>query len=119
MVFIRNRQRKTPINTQQLSDQVKVMLEKAGFAGFGVSILLTTNKSIRKFNKLFRGKDKPTDVLSFPFHKKIKPGRLPDKQNEDACYLGDIIISIEFALKDAPKTWARPFREHLLVLIHY
>ena len=36
-----------------------------------LSILLSDNKRIKKLNKSFRNKDKPTDVLSFPFEKKL------------------------------------------------
>ncbi len=117
MVFIKNRQRKIPINAQHLSDQVQEMLTIIGYPDFGVSVLLTTNRSIRKFNKMFRGKDKPTDVLSFPYYPKLKPGKKINARTEEEKYLGDIIISLEYALADAPKTWARPFREHLVVLI--
>ncbi len=117
MVFIKNRQRKIPVNTQHLSDQVQEMLGVAGYPDFGVSVLLTTNKSIRTFNKKFRGKDKPTDVLSFPYYPKLKPGQKINARTDEEKYLGDIVISLEYAMTDAPKTWARPFREHLVVLI--
>ena len=36
------------------------------------SILLSNNKNIKKLNKNFRNKNKATDILSFPFSKKIK-----------------------------------------------
>ena len=36
------------------------------------SLLLSNNKNIKKLNKSFRKKNKSTDVLSFPFNKKIK-----------------------------------------------
>lgn len=117
MIFIKNRQRKIPVNTQELEDKIKTMLTKVGYPDFGLGILLTTNTSIRKFNKKFRGKDKPTDVLSFPAYPYLKPGQKIKARSEDEKYLGDIIISLEYALADAPKTWARPFREHLVVLI--
>lgn len=117
MIFIKNRQRKIPVNTTHLAAQVQAMLTTAGYQDFGVSILLTTNRSIRKFNKLFRGKDKPTDVLSFPFYAKLKPGQRINARTEEDRYLGDIVISLEYAMKDAPITWARPFRDHLVVLI--
>ena len=32
----------------------------------GLTILLSNNKNIKKLNKKFRNKNKPTDVLSFP-----------------------------------------------------
>jgi len=52
------------------------------------TVLLSNNKNIKKLNKKFRKKNKPTDVLSFPFQKKINSNKV--------IYLGDIIISYEF-----------------------
>jgi len=59
-----------------------------------LTILLSTNKNIKKLNKKFRNKNKSTDVLSFPSEKKIDIKRSP--------YIGDIIVSYEFMNK--PKT---------------
>ena len=36
------------------------------------TVFLTNNKKMKELNKKFRNKNKPTDVLSFPFNKKIK-----------------------------------------------
>ena len=55
------------------------------------TIFLTNNKTMRKLNKKFRKKNKPTDVLSFPFNNRIKA-----KKN---IYLGDIAISYEIVNK--------------------
>ena len=55
------------------------------------TILLTKNKRMKTLNKKFRKKNKITDVLSFPFNKKIN-----FKGNE---YLGDIAISYEIINK--------------------
>ncbi|ARJ47334.1 rRNA maturation RNase YbeY [Candidatus Pelagibacter sp. RS39] len=60
------------------------------------SLLLSNNKNIKKLNKNFRNKNKSTDILSFPFNKKIK---LPKNKN---MYLGDIIISYNYL--DKPKS---------------
>ena len=56
-----------------------------------LTLLLSNNKRIKKLNKQFRNKNKPTDILSFPIQKKIK---LKKK-----IYLGDIIISFNFMNK--------------------
>ncbi len=48
-----------------------------------VELLLTDDKTIHALNKQYRGKDKPTDVLSFDF--------------EDPAHLGQIVISLETA----------------------
>ncbi len=57
------------------------------------TLLLSNNKSIKKLNKKFRNKNKATDILSFPFERKIKI--------KNRSYLGDIIMSYNFM--DKPK----------------
>ena len=49
------------------------------------TLLLSNSKNIKKLNKVFRKKNKPTDILSFPFDKKIKIS--------NSTYLGDVIIN--------------------------
>ena len=62
-----------------------------------ITILLTNNKNIKLLNKKFRKKDKPTDILSFPFFEKKDFKKTFRKKN---FYLGDIIISYqEFSKK--------------------
>ena len=56
-----------------------------------LSLLLSNNKNIKKLNKLFRKKNKPTDILSFPINKKVRILK--------QTYLGDIIISYNFINK--------------------
>ena len=69
------------------------------------TLLLSNNKSIKKLNKNFRNKDKPTDILSFPSNKKLKK----IKEN----YIGDIIISYNFI--DKPKSQSfKSFKEKLI-----
>ena len=58
------------------------------------TLLLSNNKGTKKLNKDFRNKNKPTDVLSFPFNKKTKISKI--------TYIGDIIISFNFM--DKPKS---------------
>ena len=53
------------------------------------SILLTNNKKMKSLNFKFRKKNKPTDVLSFPFINLEKK----------SLYIGDIAISFEIINK--------------------
>ena len=59
-----------------------------------LSLLLSNNKNIKKLNKVFRKKNKSTDILSFPLDKKIKISK--------NTYLGDIIISYNYL--DKPRS---------------
>ena len=55
-----------------------------------ISVLLTNNTKIKILNKKFRKKNKPTDILSFPFFDKKNFKKNVKNKN---IYLGDIIIS--------------------------
>jgi probable rRNA maturation factor len=55
-----------------------------------VDILLTTDSELRRLNRTFRGKNKPTDVLSFPSPPEIAPH-----------HAGDLAISLETAARQA------------------
>ena len=66
------------------------------------TLLLFNNKRIKKLNKSFRNKNKPTDILSFPSNNKIKEN-----------YIGDIIISYNFI--DKPKSQSlKSFKKKLI-----
>ena len=74
------------------------------------TLLLSNNKNIKKLNKIFRKKNKPTDILSFPFSKKVRISK--------QTYLGDIIISYNFINK--PKSLnTKLFKEKVIkIFIH-
>lgn len=61
---------------------------------------------MRELNSAYRGKDKPTDVLSFPFCEKLK----------DTYLLGEIIISAQTAARQA-KAMGHSLEEEIKRLI--
>ena len=69
------------------------------------SLLLSNNKKTKKLNKDFRNKNKPTDVLSFPFDTKIKISKI--------TYIGDIIISYNYMNKPRSKN-IKNFKEKVI-----
>ena len=72
--------------------------------------MLSNNKNIQKLNKLFRKKNKPTDILSFPLTKKVRVSK--------QAYLGDIIISYNFINKPKSLT-TKLFKEKVIkIFIH-
>ena len=74
------------------------------------TLLLSNNKNIKKLNKVFRKKNKSTDILSFQLNKKIKISK--------NTYLGDIIISLNYL--DKPRSQdLKSFKEKVTkIFIH-
>lgn len=64
-----------------------------------VSVSFVSNNEIRSLNKLYRNKDSVTDVLSFPLTD--ADGTVETNTETGFIMLGDIVISIETAVKQA------------------
>ena len=65
---------------------------------FEVSVSFVNNEEIHQLNKEYRNIDRPTDVLSFPLG---EDGNYDINNETGSMLLGDIVISIETALKQA------------------
>jgi probable rRNA maturation factor len=70
-----------------------------------VDVLLANDPTLRHLNKTFRGKNKPTDVLSFP-----APTAFAAK------HAGDLAISLETAARQAA-THGHPLPDEIKILI--
>lgn len=75
-----------------------------------VTVLLTTDPAIRRLNRQFRGKNKATDVLSFPAEAAF-PGMAAAAQ-----VAGDLAISVPTALRQATEQ-GHPLSTEVKVLI--
>lgn len=64
-----------------------------------VSVSFVTNKEIRSLNKAYRNKDAETDVLSFPLTN--EDGTQEVNTETGYVLLGDVVISLETAVKQA------------------
>lgn len=73
---------------QLLRRAARGYLRALGQSGVELSLALVTDREIRRLNRTWRGKDRPTDVLSFPAGEPI-PGAV------GPALLGDIIISLD------------------------
>ena len=69
-----------------------------------VHVLLADDKTLRRLNRQFRGKDRATDVLSFPA---VESG---------AGVAGDLAISLETAARQA-KQYGHSLRDEVRVLL--
>ncbi|WP_373540847.1 rRNA maturation RNase YbeY [Chamaesiphon sp.] len=68
---------------------------------YELSLRLTTDAEIQALNAQFRNKNQPTDVLSFAAMEVDFP-QIDDDAAAD-LYLGDIIISVDTAVRQAPE----------------
>jgi probable rRNA maturation factor len=88
-----NLQRKVKIDTAPLIGVVARLRTIDEVAGRHFSVAFISDSRMRQLNEMFRGKKSTTDVLSFPHE--------PDEFDPDKDNLGDIVISVEQAAKQA------------------
>ena len=72
-----------------------------------VNVLLTSNSELRALNSRFRGKDRPTDVLSFP-----------PVFGLGNAFAGDVAISAEMAAHNARRLGHSPAEEVEILVLH-
>ncbi len=73
----------------------------------GLAVRLTGDREMRVLNRRFRGRDRATDVLSFPG----EPGA-------DDGYLGDVAISVPTARRQAKEAGHGARRELRILILH-
>jgi len=82
-----------------------------------VSITITDNEEIRKLNRDYRGKDQPTDVLSFALEES-GDGESEILDADMPRVLGDIIISLDKAREQAEEYGHSFMRELGFLAVH-
>ncbi len=118
-VYITNQQKSVKIPSGLrilIRRSCNAVLEYEKFEGPAeISVTFVDNEAIRQLNAQYRGKDMPTDVLSFP----LGENGVYDK-NEDtgASLLGDIVISMEKAVEQAELYGHALQREVAFLTVH-
>ena len=99
-LIIDDRQNKLKISEELIEKIKDIILECLDYEGYDddydVSLSFVDNKEIHELNKMYRGIDRATDVLSFPM--------LSDDEFEielEEKSLGDIVISLERAFEQS------------------
>lgn len=111
-VYLSNATRKSGLDFCALERTVDALLAALDESGSSVSVSFVRDPKIRELNLVHRGADKPTDVLSFP---------LVEADNAYAGaerLLGDIVISVDTAKRQAADYDAPLDREVERLLIH-
>ncbi len=88
-------------------------------------IAFASDEQIRELNSEYRGIDKPTDVLSFPANDLSRPmshaidaGLQPETSETGAYYLGDIVISLDTAARQAEELGNTFTEEMCFLAVH-
>lgn len=68
---------------------------------YELTLRLTDDRGIQALNKLYRHQDQPTNVLAFAALEVDSP---PGSQILDPVYLGDIVISVDTACRQAQQS---------------
>jgi probable rRNA maturation factor len=123
LVYLENRTRGSGLDTRAAVRVVRALLAQIGEDGSSVSLTFVRDAAIRELNREHRGKDAPTDVLSFPFHPPESfdhRGATRPLEREDGPerMLGDIVISVDTARRQAADYDAPLAREVERLLIH-
>lgn len=125
-ICIRNEQDKLKL-TKQMRDIVKLAIKSSlDFMEFGnkfeISVMFTDDEEIRVLNNLHRGIDRSTDVLSFPMFEYDEDGEIieeyADFNKNGDLLLGDIVISLEHAEKQAIEYGHSFLRELGFLTVH-
>ena len=110
-ILIQNNQDQHPVDAVQFESQIGQILEKLEETDCELSLLLTDDVEIQELNRTYRDLDKATDVLSFPQDK--------DAVNETGdTLLGDVVISVETAARQAEEHHLSFNEELILLTIH-
>lgn len=118
MILLKNRQRKIKIDEERMQADAQRVLDLLKYSDFDLGILITTNATIRKYNRDFRNKDKATDILSFPYHTDLKAGKRINVRFPEDKNLGDLIISAEYVVKEAEKYQVTIDQRLQVLLVH-
>ena len=116
MISINNEEGNVAFSIEQFEKDAQKVLTLMGYNDFDLGILLTDNQAIQCFNRDFRSKDEPTDILSFPFHPDLQAGQTIIAETEDDKNVGDLIISLEY-IKELCEQENKTINEHLRTLL--
>lgn len=120
-LILNNQQEKIPLHPQW-EDNLSTIANKCLVLedvdpSAEISLVFMDDQGIQELNKTYRDKDVPTDVLSFALLE-TSEDELVIAEEEEELLLGDIIISLETALKQAEEYGHSIEREIAYLMVH-
>ncbi len=138
MIYLDNRTRRAGLDAHAAANVVEQLLGEIGERGSSVSLTFVRDPEMRALNREHRGKDTATDVLSFPMYppdafdrsgptapsqrtlRQAQPQRTERQGDLGPAerMLGDIVVSVDTARRQAAEYDAPLAREVQRLLIH-
>ena len=113
-IYLRDDVKAGGVDARRLKRDARKLLGAVGEQSSTLSISLVNDREIAILNREHRGKNKPTDVLSFP----LDPSTSSGQANVPERLLGDIVISVDTATRQAAEYDALLQNEINRLLIH-
>ena len=111
MIEVVNRQRKVPVDCERWQAFVVKAIRVLPAETAGVTVAFVSDRTMSKLNRLWRRKRGTTDVLSFP--------AVQDEfQKMAGSSLGDVVISVEQAARQAKENNLSPDQEIAQLILH-
>jgi probable rRNA maturation factor len=110
-ILIRSQRGPHDIPVGPLRTRARRLLHAIGRTDGELSILLVDDSIIQSLNATYRGKDQPTDVLSFA----MGEGEFGDL---NPAVLGDVVISVPTARRQASRSRREPLDQVTFLLTH-
>jgi probable rRNA maturation factor len=118
--MILNRQRRIRVSVKQLESFLARAQKELELPDDSLTVCLVTDAEIARWNRTYRGKQGPTDVLSFPADAQARPRQKVPRRAKGrlagAPYLGDIAIAPAVARRNA-RRFGRKFEVEMRILI--
>lgn len=119
--MVLNRQKRVRVKVRALDEFLRRAAALLRLPHDATTICLVTDAKIAGWNRVYRGKNRPTDVLSFPAfaHAQNGDGRMPRSQTSARAagesYLGDVAIAPAVARRNA-RAAGRSFDQEMRIL---
>ncbi len=110
-MILNNRQPTQKLPLPRLRSVLLTILKELAIPDSDLDVTFVDDPTIRRYNRKFRGKDRATDVLSFPLWE-------PSEAKRNGIFLGDILISTPTAKRQARERGEEWLGEVVFLLIH-
>jgi probable rRNA maturation factor len=109
LIDIINEQKVIEIDVDLIGELAVRILEIIGRQGVELCVVLTDNADIQALNKEYLGRDRPTNVISFPQQ---------EGEGPKGSHLGDVVISVERAVEEAGEAGMETTDRIRALLVH-